>query len=304
MMPLLFRLKPEDTLAEQLCRSPGVEAGEIGRRQFPDGESYVRLMTPVAGRDVVLLCSLDNPDAVTLPLLFAADAARAQGALSVGLVAPYLAYMRQDKVFNPGEAVTSVTYARMLSSAFDWLVTVDPHLHRHTSLSDIYSIPGTAVTAADPIADWIRREVADPVIIGPDEESAQWVGRIAALAGVPFVVMEKARHGDRDVSITAAGLADFPRATPVIIDDIISSARTMVGTVGVLRKAGYPPPVCVGVHAIFADDAYTALQSAGPARIVTTNTISHASNAIDLAAILAPAMACRLQGVAAAGGLR
>ena len=137
MKPLLFDLGAAGGLADQICASLSIDKGEIELRRFPDGESYVRLASDVAGRDVLMLCSLDLPDEKILPLLFAAAAAREQGAGRVGLIAPYLAYMRQDRSFRPGEAVTSSAFARILSTAFDWLATVDPHLHRHPSLETI-----------------------------------------------------------------------------------------------------------------------------------------------------------------------
>ena len=80
------------------------------------------------------------PNEEVLPLLFAAATARELGVPSVGLVSPYLAYMRQDRRFKPGEAVTSREVAKLLSDAVDWLVTVDRHLHRYGSL-EIYRIP-------------------------------------------------------------------------------------------------------------------------------------------------------------------
>jgi ribose-phosphate pyrophosphokinase len=283
MSPLLFTLSAADGLPERLCAERGFESGEVETRQFPDGESYVRLRSPVAGRDVILLCSLDRPDGKTLKLLFAAAAARAQGARSVGLIAPYLAYMRQDRVFHEGEALTSVTYARLLSSAVDWLVTVDPHLHRHPNLSAIYAIPSAAVSAAGPIAEWIGREVPKPFLIGPDEESAQWVGEIAGRAGAPFALLRKMRSGDYDVSLDGSD-TDLGERTPVIVDDIVSSARTMAAAVRFLRAKGAAMPVCIAVHAVFSDDALQHLQEAGPARIVTTDTIGHATNAIEIAA--------------------
>lgn len=284
MMPLLFTLSAADGMEALLCRRLGLEPGEISRRQFPDGETYLRLMTPVAGRDVILLCTLDRPDAKTLPLLFAAAAARSQGARRVGLVAPYLGYLRQDKAFNPGEAVTSVTYARLLSEAVDWLVTLDPHLHRYPGLASVYSVPSFVATAAAPIARWVREEVDNPVLIGPDEESAQWVGRVAELAQARSTVFRKTRSGDFDVTIAGDGLALLAGGTPVIIDDIASSARTMIEAARVLRDAGQRPPVCIAVHPIFAGDAYDRLLAAGPAAIVSTNAVAHASNAIDISA--------------------
>ena len=110
-------------------------------------------------RRIALVCTLDRPDAKMLPLLFAAAAARELGASQVGLVAPYLAYMRQDRRFKPGEAVTSREFARLLSGAFDWLVTVDPHLHRYASLAEIYRIPTRVVHAAPLISQWIRTRI-------------------------------------------------------------------------------------------------------------------------------------------------
>lgn len=290
MKPLLFNMSAADSLAEGLCTAAGEEWGVLSQRQFPDGESYVRLLSEVTARDVMMLCTLDRPDAKTLALLYAAAAARDGGARSIGLVAPYLAYMRQDKAFQPGEAVTSRSFAALLSEAFDWIVTVDPHLHRFRSLDEIYTVPSFTVAAAGPVGEWIRTNVERPVIIGPDEESAQWVEQIARVADAPSIVLRKTRSGDYDVSIAADGL-DLPEgATPVIVDDIASSARTMIEAVEIVRSAGAPAPVCVAVHAIFAGDSYAALQAAGAARIVSTNAVKHASNEIDLTPVLAPAV--------------
>lgn len=290
MKPLLFVLEAAPDLANSLLQQAGFDEGEIERRHFPDGESYLRLLTPVEGRDVVLLCSLDWPDAKTLTLLFAAGAARTQGARSVGLAAPYLAYMRQDKAFKPGEAVTSVTYSRLLSDHFDWLVTVDPHLHRYPRLDTIYSIPAIAASAVAPIAEWIVRNVEQPLLIGPDIESEQWVEKIARLADAPFTVFHKTRRGDREVSIEGTKAPIPAGATPVIIDDIASSARTMIEAVRMLKQNGAQAPLCVAVHALFAGDAFQKLLEAGPAIVVSTNTVVHESNTIDVSAAISEAI--------------
>ena len=301
MSPVLFNLSAAESLANGLWTAAGEEWGALSQRQFPDGESYVRLLSDVRGRDVVMLCTLDRPDTKILALLYAAAAARDGGALSVGLVAPYLAYMRQDKAFHPGEAVTSRSFAGLLSDAFDWIVTVDPHLHRFRTLDAIYTIPSFTVGAAGPVGEWIRANIDQPVIIGPDEESGQWVEQIARVAAAPSKVLRKTRRGDFDVSIAADGL-DLPEgATPVIVDDIASSARTMIEAVETVRSSGAPAPVCIAVHAIFAGDSYSELSKAGAARIVSTNAVNHPSNAIDLTPVLAPALG---QAVEAAAGNR
>ena len=279
-----------DLLAKSGDGGADAELGECVVRQFPDGEYYVRIDSPVENRKVAIVCSLDKPRDKILPLLFLAATARELGASEVGLVAPYLAFMRQDKRFRPGEGITSVYFARLLSEALDWLITVDPHLHRWDSLDRIYTIPTRVVQAAPGIAAWIRDHVEQPILIGPDDESRQWVAAVAEKAAAPFLILQKTRHGDRDVEVTVPDRERCDGRNPVIIDDIISTGRTMIEPVAHLLSAGLPAPVCIGVHGVFANGALGELETAGAARVVTCNTIAHQSNAIDIDEFLAEAM--------------
>lgn len=284
--PLFIGMPGNEAMALALAQRLGGDTGQLVLHVFPDGETYLRFLTDVAGRPLVIVCTLDRPDAKFLPLIFAAATARELGAAGVGLAAPYLAYMRQDRRFKPGEAVTSRQIAELLSNAFDWLVTVDPHLHRYASLGEIYRIPSRVVHAAPLISDWIRHNVGNPHIIGPDSESEQWVSAVAKDAGAPYSVLEKTRRGDRDVEISTHGLADLGARTPVLVDDIISSGRTMIEAARVLKAVGAAAPVCVAVHGLFADDSASLLIKEG-ARVVTANTVPHQTNAIDVAAPMA-----------------
>ncbi|HEU4708679.1 MAG TPA: ribose-phosphate pyrophosphokinase [Methylophilaceae bacterium] len=286
MKPILFVFPGNQAWADPLAREIKAELGRLTLRHFPDGESYVRIESEVASREIILALSLNNPDEHLLPLLFAAGTLRELGAARIGLVTPYLAYMRQDKRFHAGEAISSVHFARLLSNAVDWLVTVDPHLHRFHSLDEIYSIPSHVAHAAPLIADWICRNVDKPVLIGPDSESAQWTAAVAQACGAPSVILQKVRHGDRDVEIAVPQVEQWCTHTPVLVDDIISTAHTMAETICQLQRAGLGKPVCIGVHAIFAEGAQEALQTAGAARIVTCNTVTHPSNDIDVTALL------------------
>jgi ribose-phosphate pyrophosphokinase len=291
MKPLALPLPGNDALAAGL----GMEVGLLECRRFPDGEAYVRVRSDVTGRAVVLACTLNSPDMKFLSLVYAAKAARELGAKSVGLVAPYLAYMRQDKRFHPGEALTSAQFAALLSASFDWLVTADPHLHRRSSLAEIYSIPARVVQCAPLLAGWIRQNVPDAWVVGPDEESGQWAASVAA--GAPYAVMKKKRRGDRNVEIEIPDLSAGRGRTPVLVDDIISSGRTMAVACSKLRDAGFAAPVCLGIHAVFAGDANEALVAAGAGRIVTVNTIRHPTNGMDADRLLAEAArACLVEG--------
>lgn len=278
---IIIALPGNETFAASIGNQLRADLGSLQTRSFPDGETYLRFKDQLDGRTVILVCSLNKPDPKYLPLVFAADAARDLGAARVILVAPYLCYLRQDQQFHPGEAITSVSFAKGISKTFDGLITVDPHLHRYRSLDEIYSMPSRVVNSAAAIAEWIARHEPSAVLIGPDIESEQWVSDVARRAGSPYRVLRKTRLGDRNVRIEPPDLAEFQDRRPVLIDDIVSSGRTMIETSRILKEQGLLAPACIAVHALFTPETERQLLELAT-RVVTTNTVPHHTNDIDL----------------------
>ncbi|HKL53080.1 MAG TPA: ribose-phosphate diphosphokinase [Wenzhouxiangellaceae bacterium] len=287
---VFIALPGDEPLAEALAESLGAEVAALEYRRFPDGESYLRIDDSLDDSSVVIVARLARPDPKIPALLFAADLVRDLGASRVGLVVPYLPYMRQDTRFHPGEALTSASFARWISNAFDWLVTVDPHLHRYDGLDEIYSIPSTVVAAAPALADWISTNVRRPIVIGPDAESAQWVEAVAGQAGLAWRVMRKQRFGDHDVRIAAPDLDGLKEHTPVLVDDIVSSGGTLAGAAKVLVEAGLATPHCVVVHGLFGEASRKTLAAAGVQHVVCTDSVAVPEGIIELAGLLTPAI--------------
>ena len=284
-------------LAKALAPTLEAELRPLDWHRFPDGESLISLSGDLEGADVALLATLRDPDRLALPLRFAAATAREMGARRVGLIAPYLGYMRQDRRFEAGQAVSAPLFAQFLGESFDWLVTVDPHLHRIARLVDVFPMPAIRAASAPLIADWIGTNLPDAVLLGPDSESQQWVAEVARLAGRSHEVLRKVRSGDRRVDISVPESAALRIGTPVILDDIASSGVTMARAVERLLAAGTTAPVCLAIHAVFAHGAQDAILSAGAARIITTDTIPHPTNAIGIASLLAEAILSVVTGL-------
>lgn len=287
---LLYSLPGAGHLAAPLAHALGADLGEIEFHKFPDGETYIRYLTPPDGRHIALIDCLDRPDPKLVPLLFAAMTAEGLGALSVGLVAPYMPYFRQDDSFNRGESVSARHIGALLSAHLSWVVTLDPHLHRIAGLEEVFTIPGELAHATEPMAAWIRDHVDSPILYGPDEESEQWVSAIAEACGAPYDVFRKKRLGDKSVRIDVPDGIVLDHHTPVVVDDILSSGTTFATLVRTLRNHGTKPPICCAVHGIFSDHAEELLIAAGAAKIVTTNALPHSTNAIDVTPVLARAV--------------
>lgn len=290
MKPIIYLLDNNTCLMDSILNTKCLQEGVLETRTFPDGEYYFRNHSDVAGRTVWLMCSLDNPNAKLTKLIFVSSLLKEQGASFVGLISPYLSYMRQDKIFKPGELITAKVFAGVVSQHLDHLITIDPHLHRILNLNDVYSIPTHTLFSADVISEWIKANVGNPLIVGPDSESEQWVEKVASKIGCQSQVLTKIRRGDYDVAVS--GVASFKNElTPVIVDDIISSGRTMIELVKQLRELGYKPAICVTTHALFDDKVEKALLEAGAEKVVSTNTIFHSTNSIDVTSILMPHLA-------------
>jgi ribose-phosphate pyrophosphokinase len=230
----------ERATGETLARHLDVPVAVVERHDFPDGELKLRLPARLPP-DVIVLHSLHQPNEKLVELLIAAPAARELGAERLMLVCPYLAYMRQDAAFLPGEAVSQRHIAGLLASRFDAIVTVDPHLHRITSLGDV--MPGcqaVSLSAAPLIGAWLAARVPRPILLGPDEESAPWV-RAAAQANTPVADhawCRKERLGDRDVRVSLPAAFDCRDRHVVLIDDMVSTGHTLAALATLARTAG------------------------------------------------------------------
>lgn len=286
MKPLLFTLFSQGQLIENICSKFDSQLEAINFHEFPDYETSVQINSNIKNCSCIIFETFHHPNNKILPLIFLAETMRDLGAKDIGLIAPYLAYMRQDKRFHPGEGITSRYFAKLITNYFDWVITVDPHLHRIHHLQDLYTIPASVMHATKNIAQWIKLNIDNPILIGPDIESKQWVIEIAKEVNAPFLILEKIRHGDRDIKITIPEIERYKTHTPVLVDDIISTAKTMVETIIHLKKLNNHPPICIGIHGIFAGSAYDDLLKAGASKIITCNTIPHFTNQIDLSDII------------------
>ncbi|MGA8261451.1 MAG: ribose-phosphate diphosphokinase [Arenicellales bacterium] len=275
--------------SKKLAAELGVPCELVDIHRFPDGESRVRL--PIGLPPHVVFCrSLNQPNDKLVELTLAAGTARELGARRLTLVAPYLCYMRQDTAFEPGEAVSQAIVGRWLGGLFDRVITVDPHLHRTATLDK--ALPDTeaiALSAAPLMADYVRGLPDVPVLVAPDGEAEQWVAQIARLSGAAFSVATKQRRGDRDVSVELDD-GKLEHRVAVLVDDIISTGETMAAAVRLARSAGAREIHCLVTHPLFCEGALERLTEAGAHTIISSDSISHDTNRLRLAPLIAPAV--------------
>ncbi|MGV0958864.1 MAG: ribose-phosphate diphosphokinase [Limnohabitans sp.] len=291
----LLYFEDESAPALRLAQAAGLNPQPIARHRFPDGELKLQLPPELPER-VVVLRSLHQPNEKLVELLLSAQTARQLGARHLSLVAPYLAYMRQDIAFTPGEAVSQRIVGDWLAALFDAVITVDPHLHRVATLAQaVPAREAIALSAAPLLGAWIAAQRPGALLLGPDSESAQWVTQAASAQGLRHAVCEKTRHGDQAVDI-ALPTVDLRGQAVVIMDDVASSGHTLARAAQLALAAGAVSVDVAVTHALLAGDAWQLIRQAGVNQFWSTDTIAHASNVVPLAALLAQALKAPLAG--------
>jgi ribose-phosphate pyrophosphokinase len=284
----LLYFKGEEHAALSLANLIDADAQLVKRHDFPDGEFKLQLPTSLAQKTIIFH-TLDHPNEKLIELLFVARTARLLGASCLTLIAPYMAYMRQDLAFVSGEVVSQGIVGNLLASLFDAVITVDPHLHRVSRLDEAIPVKRALVLSAAKLLGELaasRRE--NPLLLGPDSESVQWVAQAAEANRLDYAVAQKVRHGDRAVEITLPAI-DVTGRPVVLLDDIASSGTTLARAAELLLIAGAKTVDVAVTHALFNHGALDLIRHAGVDQIWSTDCVMHPSNAVSVSALIAQA---------------
>ena len=288
MNKIILSFDYSQQLAKEISKFSKIPYYPIEKIQFPDKESMISIAAKLSKKEIIIVASLDNPNEKLIDILIAIETTKSFGAQKITLIAPYLCYMRQDKQFKPGQAISAKIIAKFLSSHIDKLITIDPHLHRIKKLNDVYTAKTATLTAIKNIEKFIKSNYNSPIIIGPDGESYQWAKTIADNINAKSIILKKVRYSGTKVKIyTTKELEQIPKSQKIIIiDDIISSGTTLLYIGKFLKQKGYNNLTTIAVHGIFANSCYPKLKKYYK-EIITTNTIKHQSNKISIADLLA-----------------
>jgi|TARA_Y100000310_G_scaffold63439_1_gene58863 ribose-phosphate pyrophosphokinase len=273
-------------LAQKIAKRLRCTYSNLNIKKFPDNEIGMRFMSNVRGKAVVLVQSFyGNVNECIVEALFAAETARDLGAKKVFLIAPYFPYTRKDKRYEPGECISGKVLSKIISRYFDKVYIVDPHLHRKTRLPDLFSIKSKKLTSNPCIVDYIKTNIKNPLIVGPDKGSLEMVKTVAHGLRCKYAVIEKKRISGRKVKVRLNKKLKLDNKNIVFVDDIISTGNTILECTKILRKLGMKKFYCIAVHGIFVENALERLRKAN-IKVVTTNTIPNKVDKIDISQLI------------------
>jgi len=282
------------SLGEKIAINLGMKFENVKTRIFPDGETYVRIETDVKGRDAVIVQTMfPNQNDSLMEFLLIAGTLKDMGALKITGVIPYLAYSRQDRKFQPGEALSIQTVSELMKSVgIEKIITVDTHYqHIKPGEFDLFGLPSVNLSAGKLLLEHISEKVSDDLMtIGPDlgssrivkyatgEEKTMKKVKKCPICGKPAQEC-KCQIKKKKYEITEVeSELDFNDKNVVILDDIIASGKTMIQAVKKVKSEGAKKVIAAATHGIFMKDSLIQLKELTDYLVVTDSISTPVSN--------------------------
>lgn len=259
-------------LAEAICEYLRLPLGNWTLRRFSDGEIYCHIKENVRGTDVFIIqptCSPANEN--LMELLVAADAFKRASADRVTAVIPYYGYARQDRKDQPRVPITAKLVADLITAAgFHRILTMDLHA---PAIQGFFDVPVDHLFAAPVVLDWLEQQEYDNItVVSPDAGGVERARFHAKRLGAELAIIDK-RRVEANVAETMNVIGDVDGRTCIIVDDIIDTGGTMMGSVRALKEKGAVSVVACFTHAVLSGPAMERLAKMDLDRVVVTDTI-------------------------------
>jgi ribose-phosphate pyrophosphokinase len=260
-------------LAVAICEYLRVPLGRWDLMRFSDGEVYCQILENVRGTDVFVIqptCPPVNEN--LMELLIAVDALKRSSAARITAVLPYYGYARQDRKDKPRVPISAKLVADLLQAAgVQRLLAMDLH---SPAIQGFFDVPVDHLYAAPVHLRWIEQQsFDDPTIVSPDAGGVERARFYAKRLGAGLAIIDK-RRVEPNVAQTMNVIGEVQDRTCVIIDDLVDTAGTLVGSVEALRQKGARAVVACFTHALLSGPAMSRLSAVDLSRVVVTDTVA------------------------------
>ena len=259
-------------LASAICEYLRLSLGRWKLSRFSDGEVYVQILENVRGTDVFVIQPTCPPvNEHLMELLIAVDALKRSSAARITAVLPYYGYARQDRKDKPRVPISAKLVADLLQAAgVDRVLTMDLHA---PAIQGFFDRPVDHLLAAPVLLDWIERQrYKDPTIVSPDAGGVERARFFAKRLGASLAIIDK-RRVEANVAVTMNVIGEVKGRACIIVDDLVDTAGTLVGSVRALKEQGASTVVACFSHAVLSGPAMERVACTDLERVVVTDTI-------------------------------
>lgn len=268
----VFSGTANEPLARAICKYIGIELGKCTIRQFPDGETFVKIEENVRGEDVFVVQPTSPPTNYNLMELFIMiDALRRASASRITAVLPYYGYARQDRKDQPRVPITAKLVANLLVAAgANRILTMDLHAQQ---IVGFFDIPVDHLFAAPVMYEYLKKKnIPDLVVVSPDVGGIKMAHAYSQVLEAGLAIVAKRRKSPTDVESMAV-IGEVRGRNILIVDDLAETAGTLTAAAELLKQKGAKRILACVSHAILNEVGIERLRKSVIDELITTDSV-------------------------------
>jgi len=273
---LVFAGSGSPRLTAAIARRLKLRPGRSQTLQFSDGNTFVRVLDNVRGRDVFIVQTLARPvNDRFMELLFYVDAFRRASAGSITAVVPFFSYGKGDKKDEPRVSIRARVCADCLEAAgIDRLVTMDLHAPQ---IQGFFRVPVDHLYGLNLIVAHFKRRTQRNgwVVVAPDVGFGEMARHYARALSAKTVIAEKVRSGHDERASVQRLIGRVAGMKAIIVDDFVTTGGTLIATAQRLVEEGAAEVYAGVTHAVLGPGASAAIDASPIRELAITDTIEH-----------------------------
>lgn len=270
---MIFAGSANPKLAAEIAGALGTALSPCEAIRFGEGNTFVRVLDNVRGRDVFIVQGVSHPVNDNLvELLFWIDALKRASAAQVTAVIPFFSYAKGDKKDEPRVSIRARVCADAIEAAgVDRVLTMDLH---SAQIQGFFKKPVDHLYARPVLASYFAaKAIPGLVTASADVGFGKQAMRFAEMLGTPIVIGNKERTGhDEDARVWSI-IGDVKDRNVLIVDDIIFSGGSLVSMANTVREVGARDVYAAVTHGVFSPGSAKKIAASRIKEFVITDTI-------------------------------
>ena len=259
-------------LVAEIAELLGTHPADVICDRFPEGEIHVQIRENIRGKDIFIIQSTCTPPNDNLmELLVLVDAARRASAKRITAVLPFFGYARQDRKDKPRVPITAKLVANLITtSGANRVLTMDLHSGQ---IQGFFDIPVDHLYSISVTGNFLlKKHLQNIVVVSPDIGGVRMARAYAKLLDCPLAIVDKRREDATHTHVMNI-IGSVQGKNVVLVDDLVSTAGSLVEAARALKEAGALDIYAAIVHPVLAGPAIERIKNSDIKELIVTNSI-------------------------------
>ncbi len=262
-------------LAAEICKQLGIGVSPSEARRFSEGNTFVRVLENVRGRDVFIVQGISYPVNDNLvELLFWIDAFKRASATQVTAVIPFFSYAKGDKKDEPRVSIRARVCADCIEGAgADRVLTMDLH---SPQIQGFFQRPVDHLFAMPVICDYFKKKnIPNLAVASTDVGFGKQAAKYADLLNAPVVIGNKERPDHEERARVWSVIGEVKDRNVLIVDDIVFTGGSLIAMAQAVKEKGARDVYAAASHGVLSVAAAAKIAASPIKELLITDTLEY-----------------------------